>query len=402
MLLCEPIESGFSEVLFGDGVRGGAGVGPPQGVPGPVLGLSLCHKAPFQSEGFTLTLAEGGHFARFKNHGLRRSRPGRGGKRGQVRHFSRTSAYRLLSLLQAIDRSRVSQVFFITMTAPPGVMDFDRVKEVLEIWWKRVMRRWGACICSGVWKAEPHKSGWPHLHVLFYWMGSPPGLAEFREWNDLAWVDSTGVDDLDVRRKMLASSCEVQLMRSFNGAISYATKYMCKEIKIEGETVKTGRCWGVKNRVALPMRLVDREVAKEPATKAQRCLRKLDQRKRTKWFQWATDGYTGEKRWFRVRDGLYRDVFMTAQEQCEYVRAEYGHRVKCWRPRCGCARREPVWAECEETAAGVDRRYVEKVGDESVFYPQGRFFVASGEVDRCVRFFEEQHRRDALLPAVPF
>jgi hypothetical protein len=180
---------------------------------------------------------------------------GRGGRRGEVREFSRASRKRMLETLarltpkQARGFRGVGQ--FVTLTYAGAEADLpkpDVCKHDLDVFCKRVRRHYpGASI---VWRIEFESSGartyHPHFHLLVFGV---PWLS--KAWVLAAWNDCTG-NPAD------APSTRVEAIETWRGALAYAAKYAGKLPDASGLvytaylTEGTGRCWGVVGRDCLP------------------------------------------------------------------------------------------------------------------------------------------------------
>lgn len=180
-------------------------------------------------EGASLVKAKRPPNSKFKLNG-----PSGGGRRGRVRGFSKASRWRML---QTVAKVRNDQVpLFLTLTYPAD-FPFDSAtwKRHLDNFFKRLRRK-----CPGaaaIWKLEPQKRGAPHFHLLVWGVE----LFAFDAWVHTAWYEI--VDSGDI--KHIVHGAELERLRSYRGAKSYAAKYMGKlQDDIEGWEFP-GRWWGV-------------------------------------------------------------------------------------------------------------------------------------------------------------
>lgn len=159
--------------------------------------------------------------------------------RGNVVTFSRKSRTRLLRKLNSIDREAVGVPHFVTLTYP-GQWDRDPAswKRHLDAWAKRLGRKFPEAFA--VWKLEPQKRGAPHFHLLVFGAEGLDG-----GWVRASWYEV--VDSGDPRH--LRHGADVQLVRSWRGVNSYASKYMGKLVEdLDEEWRRAGRWWGIINR----------------------------------------------------------------------------------------------------------------------------------------------------------
>lgn len=198
--------------------------------------------------GFFLPL--GGGMVKLKGTG----RPGAappGGRRGVVSEFSRASRRRLLQTMASLDRSTAPPLF-VGLTYPGSAWpdDYAVVHEHLAALWRRLERRYPALRLAVVWRLEPQERGAPHFHLLIFGLPFLP-----YGWLAAAWSEIVGGDEAHRR-----SCSRVERVRSWRGAMSYASKYLGKsgdgaEFRDSAGVViqAVGRHWGVKGRANLPV-----------------------------------------------------------------------------------------------------------------------------------------------------
>lgn len=221
-------------------------------------------------------------------------------KRGAIDHFSDASRRRMMDYLAKVDYSKIP--FWLDLTYPDIFPeDNERWKRDLEIFFKRLVRRWPEA--SGFWKLEfkPRLSGVnrgklaPHYHLLVFhvpWsfpfqperaknyrlvlttghdletgderaecftqvladgihVTSKWGLQDdFRQWAARNWYDVVSSQD---ERHFKAGTSATHL-KSRQGSFRYASKrYVAKKEEVMLLNLKPGRFWGVFNRKYLPL-----------------------------------------------------------------------------------------------------------------------------------------------------
>lgn len=192
----------------------------------------------------TAVIAVGGAFFAVKAGKCYREEV-RGGKRGEILGFSSASRRRLMTLMASIDRTACRRrPLFITLTYPRRFPTEARVyKAHLKAFLARFNRRYPHTPI--IWRLEYQERGAPHYHLMVF----TPWFIDWR-WVAGAWYDSTGRADY----LTLVAGTETRAVRTWNGVMSYAAKYMSKSRAVpEGQ--KPGRLWGVHCRADLPIRL---------------------------------------------------------------------------------------------------------------------------------------------------
>jgi hypothetical protein len=171
-----------------------------------------------------------------------------GGVRGGVECFSRGSRLRMLETVARVKRRSLCRALFVTLTYPAD-FSHDAVEwhNDLEVWWKRVGRRWPSGAC--VWRLEPQKRGAPHFHLLVFGVRFMA-----HEWLRDTWSGVVG----DTSADFLSACTSVERVRSVKGAWAYVSKYVGKTAPgvwidpATGECITPGRFWGVKGRGRVP------------------------------------------------------------------------------------------------------------------------------------------------------
>ena len=336
----------------------------------PHLTLSMVHNC-------TLTVSNGGYSVRSVNPN--RKPPARriGGERSKCRGFSRASRRRLLELIGCIDLRQVGNVFFITLTARAGSMDWvevERRRRAFEAWLHRL---WADYRWFAIWKKEPHANGSPHLHYVVYFLGGlVPNLIRFRQLKDDAWSRICGERSIS----------EAVLIKDKNrGVMYYVAKYCSKPFESQG----CGRVWGMTNRERVPL---DREsivVQREVQVMVERELVRLQRSKRARWRFF--DSSVG--RWSQW---MPRGSALGAPRGlCE----RWGVKTRSWKPAVYRRFKRKIWEEHEDLESGrVDYR---RAPDEVESVPPSLHFANAETVRRLIRWAESEVIRRRLEDDLP-
>lgn len=167
--------------------------------------------------------------------------PGSRGIRGKVQKFSAASRRRLLDMLHQIQRGEMPAM--LTLTFPADFPSATQAKRYLRSFFREVDRtscgRW-----SAVWKMEPQQRGAPHFHLLVWGVKN---WRWFARWAAMIWYRIVGSGD----PAHLDHGAHVRPVRSWQGVIAYAAKYMGKSVEA-AQWDEPGRFWGVYNRIGIP------------------------------------------------------------------------------------------------------------------------------------------------------
>jgi hypothetical protein len=373
--------------LFGSlgGVDAAAEVAGSVAAAPPPLALSLVHTLTEESENvgsFRVEIAEGGTAVRVRQIQEKREKKTRLmlPKRGLVRGMSAASGRRAEFFLRSVDRSKVTKTFFITQTAGPeflGVGEWSAVESARRAWERRFESKYGKDAAFCFWKKEPHPSdGRPHLHRLLMWIVPSPGLQDFRDWDDQAWADSLGAPLKRVR-------CRVEEVRTWAGVSCYLRKYIAKPVGEEeyaGEP--TGKCWDVRWRKNAPVNIREEVVPEAVGKKYLRTLRKLQSRKREKWYYRLPFFIGGYQRLVFFDKGLIEvggqapRMFSNLPEQMRYCRESFDWRFKRSRPACMVCRVVQCWSVDSDTGRlePSGKPLVDEKGNEVLGEVQTRAF----------------------------
>jgi len=193
--------------------------------------------------------SRGGSVAKLQGMG----RGGPGGARGKrgAAMFSKDSRRRLLQLIGSIDKTNSTPPLFVGLTYP-GVWSDNPASwhQDMENLNDRLCRKYPWANISIIWRMEPQQRGAPHFHLFIFGLQFLPW-----QWVAATWAELTNGNP--------ASCCRVERVRSWRGAMSYASKYLAKRADDDagdGFTTSTGtpmaevgRHWGVMGRRHLPV-----------------------------------------------------------------------------------------------------------------------------------------------------
>ncbi len=196
-----------------------------------------------------------------------------GGKRGQVRRFSRKSRKNLLESLASVDwaslRGSGTWLISATLTYPHAwPEDPDACKADLNAFRRRLQRRFGRS--PAFWRIGIQRRGAWHFHLLLFLPPNSGSLPALRRFVSSAWYEVCG----RLSEDHLRFGASVEEVRSWEQATSYAALYLAKEESFP-EGVRTGRVWGVWNKKDLPVRWETVDVGRRDALVVMRAFRKL-------------------------------------------------------------------------------------------------------------------------------
>jgi len=168
-----------------------------------------------------------------------------GGIRGAISEFTEGSRYRLMKWLASLDDGVMP--YFLTFTYPDSydASDPGDWKRHIDIFAKRLARRWPGAFA--VWRLErmPRKSGvhvgklYPHFHLLVWGVLftkeelQPLSIDQGTEVDDLralqlwvsrSWFEVVGTGD----EKHLQAGTRCEKIRSRRGVLWYVSKYIAK------------------------------------------------------------------------------------------------------------------------------------------------------------------------------
>lgn len=185
-------------------------------------------------------------------------------QRGKVSTFSRRSRSRLLRKLASCDRSALSQSLLVTLTYPRSfATGSSTYKRHFDTWSKRLERRFPGA--SAIWKLEFQDRGAPHFHLIV--MGVP---FMARQWLSRTWFEVVKSDDPHHR----VVGTQVQRVKSYRKALSYAAKYVAK-LPVGESASEPGRFWGVIGRKNLPSAVLEWSLEPQGYARLARFVRSL-------------------------------------------------------------------------------------------------------------------------------
>ena len=198
-----------------------------------------------------------------------------GGKRQNIKQFSKQSRQRLMRTIARIRRD-ADLPMFVTLTYPNDYPHPAKSKVHLDMFFKRFHRRYPKA--GGIWKLEPQERGAPHYHLLIWGVE----YLELLKWVPQAWFEIAGGGDelhLKWHKGQLGNGnlpC-VAKVKSFKGVWAYAAKYLGKTFEAAGwGKMWTGRFWGVIGRENIPFgEAISRAIGYSQATRMMRYQRRF-------------------------------------------------------------------------------------------------------------------------------
>jgi hypothetical protein len=182
--------------------------------------------------------------------------------RGKVTGFSKKSRLRFLKRMGQVNKSELP--LFVTLTYPAEFPNDKTIyKADLEKFLKRLVYRFPKV--AGFWRLEFQKRGAPHYHLLIWGLPYSKAIQKFISY---LWYMTVKSGD----EKHLWAGTQVQKVRSWRGVMSYASKYMAKEMDFGQEC---GRVWGYFNAGHIPWsKVLEVEISQEKVIKAMRLMRR--------------------------------------------------------------------------------------------------------------------------------
>lgn len=225
--------------------EGGAPV--PTGTPSSIdASLSIAHICTHEIEARANFYIDGSLVHVSKSKYTLTSRSG-GGKRGNITTMSRQSRQRMMIGLAKVKKTCIP--VFVTLTFPDNYPDIIQSKKHFRALVMRMKRKWPKCAIE--WKMEPQKRGAVHYHC-FVWNVDFYDLRGFIPMN---WYEIAGQGDKNHLLFHLGALPKsqhcVQEIRSWNGVMWYAAKYLSKMVEVEGWE-RPGRFWGIIGREFVP------------------------------------------------------------------------------------------------------------------------------------------------------
>ena len=197
------------------------------------------------------------------------------GLRGEVVGFSAGSRSRLMQVMASLPRQRLCMPWFVTLTYPASwPADARTWLAHRRAFLKRLYAEYGAA--AVIWRLEPQQRGAPHFHLMVFTdaaLALPQAGTDTLDWSTLSrwWYDVVGSGD---PWHLVHGVRDVQRVRSWNGVMSYASKYLCKSSDIR----LPGRQWGIEHKAMLLIHLVHIAMATDRWYAVRRALFALVQR----------------------------------------------------------------------------------------------------------------------------
>jgi len=180
-----------------------------------------------------------------------------GGKRGEIRGFSKASRLRLWRLLASLDFEDISRgfnVYFVTLTIQADAweekQDMRGLKRALNTFWVLLKKKLGEEM-GAIWKLEFTKRGVAHVHFLLV---TREGFKNLKPWISKTWprvfMKALSFERGDERiERMFRASTNIERVSGVENLLAYLGKYTAKTVEnVEGWT---GRMWGVVNKAFL-------------------------------------------------------------------------------------------------------------------------------------------------------
>lgn len=167
-----------------------------------------------------------------------------GGKRGRVVMFTAQARRRLMYKMAQVKRSEMPVLITLTYPAEWSKNSEDW-KNDLRKFYQRMKRVYPHA--GFFWKLEPQKRGAPHFHLLAWGLSHVLTLYLGR-WVSQIWYEIVGSGDI----KHLYAGTRVEAIRSYQGVVGYASKYLGKVEDLPAEWENPGRFWGVKGGKWIP------------------------------------------------------------------------------------------------------------------------------------------------------
>jgi len=215
------------------------------------------------SQDFSVAIADGGRLFQLQGQSLTGFK-GIMHPRHEITTFSRRSRWELQKTMAVINEAHAGLPDFLTLTYPKEwSQDWHVWKRDLKAFREALQRRWPDV--WGVWRLEFQERGAPHFHCLL-WDG--PGLEgitvkmvggcengklkvvpipgsernqEIYTWLSETWFRICKTGD----PKHLNAGTRIEPIQSWNGVVSYASKYLAKLPDGSFTPVAyTGRFWG--------------------------------------------------------------------------------------------------------------------------------------------------------------
>lgn len=183
------------------------------------------------------------------------NRPPVGGARGVCRGFTPGASRRLRLRLCSVDWSAVDASYSVLTYPSTFPVTWSAYKRHLDLLLKRLARRWPSAL-GALWRLEFQQRGAAHYNLLTFWRkGDRPTEAAFKRWLVTAWLGVIGeLGNVDAERHGVkvypvdrrSEGGLTRLLAYLGGEMS--KREQAKQVDSEtGESLQTGRCWGLRN-----------------------------------------------------------------------------------------------------------------------------------------------------------
>lgn len=187
-----------------------------------------------------MTIYSKGQFIKVKTPWIGPGIRNKTGKRGIISNMSSKSRSRLMARFAMLDKSK--QPLFVGLTYPEKYPSMKESKRHFKVFFQRMKREYPEI--GYIWRIELQKRGAPHYHIFLWGCGDMKrDFVKIYKFILTNWADVVDSDDI----QHLIHGAEVETIRTPNGAMAYASKYMAK--KDNTEINETGRCWGYGGKV---------------------------------------------------------------------------------------------------------------------------------------------------------
>lgn len=251
---------------------------------------------PYLGKSHEITIYEGGQLVHIRGQSQKSKVTYPKGKpRGAVKDFSAKSRQRLMRKIAMIDVRAAGLPVFLTLTYPGEyTSDCRQWKTDLHNFRRELVRKYPEV--WGLWRLEFQKRGAPHYHGMLWGLPKIQGTEHMRDgkvcwrvlpgiscksdlevfnWLSNTWFRIVGSDD----EKHLHAGVNLEPVQSWNGVVSYVSKYLGKND--DGEFVPkgySGRFWGVMQAKKWKMTKFEAGMTEEAFHKMRRVIRKCQER----------------------------------------------------------------------------------------------------------------------------
>lgn len=159
---------------------------------------------------------------------------------GDISSFSQSSRRRLIKKMLKLERSRLSDGLFVTLTYHrEWPTDRKELKRQLNTFLQSLRRRYPGL--RYIWRVELQKRGAPHFHLLLWRSAADEweNQEDQHRWLTSTWQRVSGC----TTRAHARHGVDVQRLTSWREALAYTSKYVAKTDDVD-EAPRLGRRWG--------------------------------------------------------------------------------------------------------------------------------------------------------------